>query len=657
MSGNWVEEVHKQELEALAGRIVESCKGRKLDDEVRNRAAQALCGLRLASSRIYPGSLVEDPQHTSNYYLAADLIAGGASQPSLLQVAPSSVVSTARFSGRDVSFRVVVQGGEELSIHRIPFTSRDYENIRIFAEQVAPAFLPRPQGALPAVAAGNRHPEISLPAVFDAYRAILEKLKVNMASTVQLSATREMTTDEALAARDGEDPTAAGHTRVSIRHLFHAGLWSAIRAGWREGYTAEADHFIVSGSTPEEIARSVEMVKEAIRQAAGFTKFTTDTSRLFELESDPRHPRAWSDSVVEERFEQLFSAEERRWVLAEFSQAFRIDPALRPRCYRGRPRALLGREGGGTASGGRAATYQFAREETMRLAVKFGQSLKLNEELFDFIRSVKSQSFDFEPSLDEAETLSTAKELLFYMHWLKARGRPAQLVPPNLGFKKRQAYPVAIETSASGGVGLGEYCRHKMWPELVPRVVWESRSRPLEELAARVAELAAVARYFDGTLSIHSGSGKQAEVLECIGKATAGRVNYKISGELQLQLFDVLSEQPAGSPWRGLFERMVERANRFAAAGAFGAESELAGQYEKMGRKFYLGDSATGRVEGNLFLVFWLGNVVGSRDVDAPDGDRRFFKEKLDELPDDLLDDVRRRNTRYVVWLAEHLRA
>ncbi len=27
------------------------------------------------------------------------------------------------------------------------------------------------------------------------------------------------------------------------------------------------------------------------------------------------------------------------------------------------------------------------------------------------------------------------------MHWLKERGRPAQLVPPNLGFKKRQAYP------------------------------------------------------------------------------------------------------------------------------------------------------------------------------------------------------------------------
>jgi hypothetical protein len=61
-------------------------------------------------------------------------------------------------------------------------------------------------------------------------------------------------------------------------------------------------------------------------------------------------------------------------------------------------------------------------------------------------------------------------------------------------------------------------------------------------------------------------------------------------------------------------------------------------------------------VDGNLFLVFWLGNVVGSHDQQAPDGDHRFFKEKLDELPDDLLTEVRKRNSHYIVWLAEHLR-
>jgi hypothetical protein len=48
--------------------------------------------------------------------------------------------------------------------------------------------------------------------------------------------------------------------------------------------------------------------------------------------------------------------------------------------------------------------------------------------------------------------------------------------------------------------------------------------------------------------------------------------------------------------------------------------------------------------------------MVGSRDGNAPDGDQRFFKDKLDELPLNLIDEVRRRNADYIVWLARHLR-
>jgi hypothetical protein len=621
-----------EELRALAELLLEAGAGGKVEDGARADLDAELGKRGFTSLRAYAGSLEKDPSGAATYYLALDAVQGSRVEPRLLELSSDAPAAAGRFRNPLQAESSRLSGGREVGLKLYSFASRDHEAVRTFAEEVAPAFLPRPQRALPAIATGNRHPEISLPAAFAAFRTILAKLGVNWASTVQLSATREMTTEDAIAARDGENPVAVGHTRVSIRHLYHAGLWAAIRAGWRAGYTAEADHFIVAGSTEPEIARSVETVKEAIRHAAGYTKFTTDTSRLFELESDPRHPHAWSAATVEERFHQVFPAEEARWIQAEFSRPFQIAET----------------------------TYRLGREEVLRLAVKFGRSLKLNEELFDCIRAAKAglrggADFDFEPSLDEAETLTTAKELLFCMHWLKARGRAAQLVPPNLGFKKRQAYPVKLETTPELGVGLEDYSHHKMWPELVPRVVRDFQAQPLAELAARVAELAAVARFFDGTLSIHSGSGKQAEVLECIGQATRGRVNYKISGELQLQLLDVLSEQPAGSPWRQLFERMVKRTNEFAAQGAFGAESELAAQYVKMGREFYLGDAARGRVDGNLFLVFWLGNVVGSHDQQAPDGDHRFFKEKLDEMPDDLLTEVRKRNSHYIVWLAEHL--
>ena len=583
---------------ALAALILDDAGNQSLTNELRARLAVRATDLKFEGMRPLLASLERDPDDRAAYYVAAD---GPA--PQLLHVSRAGVQAR-------------------------PFASSDRENIRWFAEKVNRAFLPRPQRALAAIAVGNRHPEISLPAAFQAFREILAKRGLNLASTVQLSATREMTTDDAIAGRDGENPTAAGHTHVSIRHLYHAGLWAAIRTGWREGYNAEADHFIVTGSNANEIACSVEAAKEAIRHAAGYTKFTTDTSRLFVLDADTRHPEAWSDSVVAAKFNAVFSDDERAWILGELVQRVAVEDAA----------------------------YDFTRADVIRLAVKFGESLKLNEELFNFIRQEKSgEPFDFEPSIDEAETLTTPKELFFYMRWLKLRGRPAQLVPPNLGFKKRQAYPVAMETAPESGVGLNDYVHHKMWPELAPRVVADFGSRPIEELAHRVRELAAVARHFDGTLSIHSGSGKQAEVLESIGRSTAGRVNYKISGELQLQLFDVLSEQLAGSPWRALYERMVERCNEFAAHGAFGAESELAETYRALGRGAYLGSGARGRVDGNLFLVFWLGNLVGSRDARSPDGDRRFFKEKLDELPGDLIVEVQKRNTRYIVWLAEHL--
>jgi hypothetical protein len=590
------------EASALATLILDTAGNQPPTDELRARLAERAAGLTLAHLHPLLPSLERDPDDPSGYYLAAD---GPA--PLMLRVR--------RNDGKP-------------EVAATPFASTDRESIRWFAEKVNRAFLPRPQGALPAIAVGNRHPEISLPGAFEAFRSFFKKTGLNLASTVQLSATREMTTDEAIAARDGENPTAAGHTRVSIRHLYHAGLWAAIRSGWREGYNAEADHFIVTGSNTNEIARSVEAAKEAIRHSAGYTKFTTDTSRLFVLEADTRHPGAWSYGEVTEKFEAIFAAQERAWILGEFAKRVTVGDAA----------------------------YDFTRDEVLRLAVKFGESLKLNEELFDFIRQEKAGApFDFEPSIDEAETLTTPKELFFYMQWLKLRGRPAQLVPPNLGFKKRQAYPVAMETSAAAGVGLRDYAHHKMWPELEPRVAADFVGNPIEELAHRVRELALVARHFDGTLSIHSGSGKQAEVLESIGRSTAGRVNYKISGELQLQLFDVLSEQPVDSPWRALYERMAERCNDFAAQGAFGAESELAAKYRTMGRGSYLGDAARGRVDGNLFLVFWLGNIIGSRDAGAPDGDRRFFKEKLDELPGELVREVQGRNSRYIVWLAEHL--
>ena len=73
-----------------------------------------------------------------------------------------------------------------------------------------------------------------------------------------------------------------------------------------------------------------------------------------------------------------------------------------------------------------------------RLAWKFGAALKINERIHECIRQARSalktgRSFDFEPSLAQSATATTPEELIFWLHWLKARGHGAQLAAPNLG--------------------------------------------------------------------------------------------------------------------------------------------------------------------------------------------------------------------------------
>jgi hypothetical protein len=129
------------------------------------------------------------------------------------------------------------------------------------------------------------------------------------------------------------------------------------------------------------------------------------------------------------------------------------------------------------------AIYAFEADEIARLAARYGRMLELAEELHDLIRRTKSPSglgrgFDFELSLAGSEAPTTGKNLVFCLQWLKTKGRAVQLVAPG-------ANPGAL------------------------------------------AELAAVARHFNATLSLGAGE----EELEAIGRAAKGRVNYTLSGD------------------------------------------------------------------------------------------------------------------------------
>jgi hypothetical protein len=407
--------VRPNEAVALADLVFEHLEGRPLTGDARARLAARLAGLKLESLRPYAGSLVRDNVHRSAYYLTVDGLSGPAPVPLLLRVALASAPSSGVFPGALLVGRMRPASGREVVVNAVPFGPRDAANIRAFAEQLDRAFLPRPQGTLPAIAVGTSRPEAALPAAFEAFRRILKNTGVNWAS---------------------------------LEASYEAGLWAAIRAGWREGYTAGAGRMVAAGDA------DAGRIQEAIRDSPGFSRFTIDASHPFQLAGPPP---IWSDAEA-----------------GEFARPFAI---------------------GGVS-------YVFTHDELARLEAKFGRGLRLTGELYDFIRGAKAESglgrsFDFELSLEAAGTLTTPQELIFCLHWLKTRGRAAQLVSPNLN-------------------------------------------------PGAVAELAVVARHFNATLSVRLSGGEPEDTIEAIGRATAGRVNYRIAGEFQASHIVRLAARPRG---------------------------------------------------------------------------------------------------------------
>ena len=395
------------EAAELAILIFEQAERKPLNDEVRNRLAARAAALRLETVAPYFGSLARDPVHPSSYYLAVD---AGRGEPLLLHLAPAAAPTSSIFYKPLLIGRMRRPNGPEIVVNAVPFGASDCENLEKFVSQIGAAFLPRPQGVRPAIAVSS-----ALPAAFDAFRAILKRSGKNLAATAA-------------------NPAASG------RDFYYAGLSAAIRAGWREGYSAGV-HLVVAGD-------NVEAARETIRDAAGFTRFSIDTSSLFGEAGDGA------------------PLEGRAWILDEFVRPFEIGDAV----------------------------YEFTSPDALRLASKFGAALKANEQLHESIRQARSalktgRSFDFEPSLEGSATITTPQELVFWLHWLKARGHGAQLAAPNIG-----------------GDGLAE----------------------------RLKEFAAIARHYQCTLSICSGVGHPAETLEAIARATVGRVNYRLSPELRL---------------------------------------------------------------------------------------------------------------------------
>jgi hypothetical protein len=220
-------------------RILYEHGNRPLTDDLRNRLAVRAAAAKLETIRPFFGSLERDPIHPEAFLLAVD---GIDDQPLLMRFAPSSTPSSGLFPKAILIGRLRV-GPQETVINAVPFSPADRERIRTFAWQVNSAFLPKVQGAKAILSVPVRS------GVFEDFRAIAKPLGLNVASVT------------------GDLDTI---------------LWEAVRAGWREGYSAETTDNFAAGYSRYILDNSEDLLAklEAIARA----RVTLKLGRMFDWE-------------------------------------------------------------------------------------------------------------------------------------------------------------------------------------------------------------------------------------------------------------------------------------------------------------------------------------------------------------------------------------
>ncbi len=242
--------IRPPEAAELARLIFRQAEGQRLSDDLRGRIASRAAQLRLETIRPYFGSLAREPIHHSTYYLAVD---GSGGEPLLLHMAPPSAPTSGIFPKPLLIGRMA-----DAVVNAIPFGPADRDAVAAFVARIDPAFAPRPQGGRPAIAVSA-----DLVPAFEAFRGVLRRTGKNLAAVC------------------GVDLATA--------------QWSAIRAGWREGYSAAGagdpgfSHFAFDGPA-EAAAAARERIRQA-RSAAGLTR-PFDFELSFASAAGPTTPEA-----------------------------------------------------------------------------------------------------------------------------------------------------------------------------------------------------------------------------------------------------------------------------------------------------------------------------------------------------------------------------
>ena len=219
------------EAAALAEVVFQQVDGKRLNDDLRQRAAGRAELLGLETIIPHLGSLQVDPVHPSSYFLAVDAVRGGVVKPYLLRLATATAPSSGLFQKSVLIGRMRPGGGREIIINAVPFAAEQQESIRTFVREVDRFFLPKPSG--PVLSISSPAPE-----AFNAFRTVLHTSNLNIAA---------------------------------CQCEWHAGVLRAIRAGWRDGYSIPSPSVV--------LRRDADALTEVLG-LTGYTKLVLDVSGI-----------------------------------------------------------------------------------------------------------------------------------------------------------------------------------------------------------------------------------------------------------------------------------------------------------------------------------------------------------------------------------------
>ncbi len=429
--------------------------------------------------------------------------------------------------GQDVLIRI---GGEEEpavlgeALGRLPLSSSEWVTafptdaavLDRFCRKLKPETGPRVLGATPRLGLGTRMTTSVWPAIFETMR------QRGFAANAVQNSVRELNLLDAL--RAGSPPeqnystaigtVECGWTGSTFEGLWTSGVLAALKSQDSLRYGADADHLQVKRG-----ADGVARAKRLIQAARYYSFYTLDLADVLNYAALNEPSASAAEALLKQ---SVPDATERRGILECHTRPWQAGDV---RC-------------------------RLEAAAVGRFVGKYWDALGVLEELGAYIGSLKPEPrFDLELTIDEHppeiaafDCVTTNEEVLFLAREIRRRQLPVSHLAPNFGQEKGYDY--------RGPDGLAG-------------------------LAQRVQAQFQIAEEFGLMLDVHSGDDLGRATRRVFGRATGGRLHFKVSPMLQLLFAEVLQKHHP-ELFRRWWDDALAYAQREAARGSSLARECLA---------------------------------------------------------------------------------